>query len=1141
MTRHYLNPYWLIVFAFLLLPVSLLAQLQINTVTGNPSTCFNNGSITVDATTTAPPLLYSITGGPVTAPVQTSAVFNSLPAGTYTVTVSDGALNKTNRSVIVDGNYMQPDMAPLTTLPYCNGGSDGRLVGNLLPGTGYGPFNWQLIAPSPVTTLPQANDTFPNLPAGNYTLRLTDGCGGFRTVVTTLSEPPPANMIFQVPPHVYMVGCDSGMISMNLHADVLRLPLTCTFVTNAGTFTTRSPTLVDTTSGCCGYFTVEQLLPGFTYGDFVQVSISDSCGAVLSSPTYHSRPFVFCAQETYLFADCEYKTAMNFDLNIAACDAPGTIGTQLKSPVTYEVTDQFTNAVLERDTARGYVSNSGHQVVSGFTLKPLTTNKAYNISIKDSCGRNVILQFYVPVKATPVPQVSSTSIAPSACVDSAAFAFVFADNFKTQPQLILLSGPERMGSTKSGYAYENKYVYPDTMPVMGGGGISSRFDISNLSAGTYQFKVIDSCGSEVFDKLTILPTDVTDLKHEFTYKKGCLGKNELHYRIATVNGDMYVRNLTTGEERRKFYQSQDFTSAIHDSLTNLPSGAYEMIFTYAAIFGTTSPVNAIPISCQQIRDTIIIEGYKTPAITVNNYIQCKVNTYLEIIADSSKGVQPFEYEIISGPQTFPIQAGNIFATTTAGTYTARIYDVCGNASTSQITVSAITFPPVTSLSFACNSTRLTYGPSAYYTYRWKAPNGTVYTGDTLIVDPITPADTGIYTIEKATDINGCRDTSYTTYHLLMYNVHEQTVSICPGHSVTVGAHTYKSAGVYTDTLKSSHLCDSVVVTRLTVLPLKRDSIYHVICPGQQYTFHGRDYGVAGIYSDTLATATCDSVVTLLLTVNLKRDSINRSICANTSYPFNGRLLTVAGIYRDTLATATCDSIVVLNLSVLPLKRDTISKTICAGNVFEFNGQIISAAGIYRDTLGTLTCDSIVVLNLAVVAPAVQIAANPETILAGSNVQLQATGAGAYLWSGAGVVFSNVILQNPLATLDNSAWIYLSARSDPDDCLMKDSVFITVMDRGTFCADSYIYIPTAFTPNGDGLNDVFRIVAQKITLKSFRIFNRWGEQVFTTSDIATGWNGRYKGGMLPGSYVYMVTYTDCMGELKLAKGNIVILL
>ena len=69
----------------------------------------------------------------------------------------------------------------------------------------------------------------------------------------------------------------------------------------------------------------------------------------------------------------------------------------------------------------------------------------------------------------------------------------------------------------------------------------------------------------------------------------------------------------------------------------------------------------------------------------------------------------------------------------------------------------------------------------------------------------------------------------------------------------------------------------------------------------------------------------------------------------------------------------------------------------------------------------------------------------------------------------------------------------------------DTVNIRVFKGPTF------YVPTAFTPNGDGLNDIFRPTAVGIaSMEYFRVFNRYGELVYETSDITKGWDGTYKG-------------------------------
>ncbi len=88
-----------------------------------------------------------------------------------------------------------------------------------------------------------------------------------------------------------------------------------------------------------------------------------------------------------------------------------------------------------------------------------------------------------------------------------------------------------------------------------------------------------------------------------------------------------------------------------------------------------------------------------------------------------------------------------------------------------------------------------------------------------------------------------------------------------------------------------------------------------------------------------------------------------------------------------------------------------------------------------------------------------------------------------------------------------------------------------------CIDCDAFIPNAFTPNGDGLNDVFRArIDCSVTKYHCRIFNRWGKIIFSSNNPQTGWNGAVGGTKMPaGSYVYFIEYTTAAGRKKIVKG------
>jgi gliding motility-associated-like protein len=110
---------------------------------------------------------------------------------------------------------------------------------------------------------------------------------------------------------------------------------------------------------------------------------------------------------------------------------------------------------------------------------------------------------------------------------------------------------------------------------------------------------------------------------------------------------------------------------------------------------------------------------------------------------------------------------------------------------------------------------------------------------------------------------------------------------------------------------------------------------------------------------------------------------------------------------------------------------------------------------------------------------------------------------------------------------------LFARND-FGCSNQDTVLIFVETR------TILMLPTGFSPNGDGVNDVFKIVRHLNIdkLKDFSVFNRWGEMIFTTTNINEGWNGTYKNREQElGVYVWQVVALTQDAEEIVRKGNV----
>lgn len=177
--------------------------------------------------------------------------------------------------------------------------------------------------------------------------------------------------------------------------------------------------------------------------------------------------------------------------------------------------------------------------------------------------------------------------------------------------------------------------------------------------------------------------------------------------------------------------------------------------------------------------------------------------------------------------------------------------------------------------------------------------------------------------------------------------------------------------------------------------------------------------------------------------------------------------------------------------------------------------------------------------LVTVAPIVKANAGRDTVtLPNQPLQLQASGGTYYSWSPE-TGLDNPAIANPVATLTDAfdSIEYRVRVSDVNGCYGEDAVIVRV-----FKSTANIFVPSAFTPNGDGKNDILRPLGVGIAeLKYFRVFNRWGQMVFSGTDFQKGWDGTINGIKQPaGVYVYVTEGKDYLGKTIIRKGTAVLI-
>ena len=183
------------------------------------------------------------------------------------------------------------------------------------------------------------------------------------------------------------------------------------------------------------------------------------------------------------------------------------------------------------------------------------------------------------------------------------------------------------------------------------------------------------------------------------------------------------------------------------------------------------------------------------------------------------------------------------------------------------------------------------------------------------------------------------------------------------------------------------------------------------------------------------------------------------------------------------------------------------------------------------------------VHVDVTQPIIVFAGNDTAIVADQPLQMNMTvndpSANQYTWT-PGTGLNSTTISNPVASL--SAWAggsitYVVRATNTAGCYGEDNVKVTI-----FKTAPDIFVPSAFTPNSDGHNDIMKPICVGISqLNYFRIYNRWGQLVFSTSEIGRGWDGMIGGSQQPtSSYVYVAQGVDYTGKTVFKKGNITLI-
>ena len=284
------------------------------------------------------------------------------------------------------------------------------------------------------------------------------------------------------------------------------------------------------------------------------------------------------------------------------------------------------------------------------------------------------------------------------------------------------------------------------------------------------------------------------------------------------------------------------------------------------------------------------------------------------------------------------------------------------------------------------------------------------------------------------------------------------------------------------------------------------------------------------------TSGCSYDTTISITFHaLPRMEMDTTVCG--SLEWNGDVYTESGQYEWTYPTDHCDSTFVLNLTIAEPFESTLEDVICEGDGYNANGFVVNPIEtvgleeLHRE-LNLQTqygCDSIVHLTLTVIDTALLIVPLTEDFCESQSMELMVvTPMPDYIWS-TGESAPTITVTTPG---------YYSVTATQGDCSATARVLVQGCTYG-------FYLPNAITPSrGDGLNDYFCIpeaYLDNIALFEISIVNRWGEQVYYSTDKHFKWNGEYRGSIQYQTiYNYVIRYTDTSGRPYTRTGAVTVL-
>jgi gliding motility-associated-like protein len=687
--------------------------------------------------------------------------------------------------------------------------------------------------------------------------------------------------------------------------------------------------------------------------------------------------------------------------------------------------------------------------------------------------------------------------------------------------------------------------------INGGSNYQASTTFNAVCAGTYTVQVIGANGCTATSVVVVNEPTALVIDSVVTTAATCAGPGN--------NGTITV------------YASGG--NGIYQYTTNPPIYQASNLFTLAPATYTITVQDAL--GCTVTAVTTITSP---PAISwlasLHSDLNCNGDSSGSITAIAQGGTGTLEYALNPGFPTF--STVNSFTNLPAGLFTVTVKDANNCTLTTNITVNepaALVFSAPTVVDNICFGTS---AGSISISASGGVPGYTYSIAPTLGINPAPgffdqlPAGNYVITV---VDTTGCSEqTAQITVNTppqIILNVASQINIECNGAATGgldingsggTGALTYTlqpgaittnnglysglTAGTYTIFVTDLNLCSASIVVTLTQPPAMQFIVIPTepICSGDangalnlqaqggqppyEYSLDGGPFQTSGIYTNLISKV-------YVLTV---RDSKG---CLHSENYLLTEPLPVSAVLniRDAKCINSSDG----RIQVIPSGgRGGYKFYVMPGLLFNKSGLFTNLKpGTYNlRVLDTANCEYNI--DFTINPPAFPLTVNitkQDLGCTGKGYEGQATAnvSGGeqpytYLW------FTNPVQTDAIADSLYYGW-YSMQVADANGCIVKDSVYI---EEGPCCDVSFI--PNAFSPNGDGNNDVFRVLTTAgIELQQLEIYDRWGKKVWGTNNYRFGWDGTIEGKQADlGAYYYVLRYKCTRDQNNYTKKGDVLL-